>query len=71
MLGLGLSVTSSGYVDSGWNPSVLSSLIHWYRLGVGQTESGGQLSRWDDQKGSNHLTGTGGAANQPVVQVGQ
>tara|TARA_R100000773_G_scaffold14523_1_gene13287 strand:- start:435 stop:1145 length:711 start_codon:yes stop_codon:yes gene_type:complete len=69
-LSLGLGVTSSSYVDSVWNPSVLSSLIHWYRLGVGQTESGGQLSQWNDQKGSNHLTGAGGAANQPVVSSG-
>jgi hypothetical protein len=67
-LGLGLNL-SAGYVP-GWEPSELSSLLHWYRLGVGQTSDDGGVTAWNDQKGSNNLTGADGAANQPVLSNG-
>ena len=67
-LGLGLNL-SAGYVPS-WEPSELSSLIHWYRLGVGQTSDSSGVTAWNDQKGSNNLTGADGAANQPVISNG-
>ena len=67
-LGLGLSITG-GYALS-WEPSELSSLLHWYRLGVGQISDDDGVTGWRDQKGSNNLTGAGGAANQPVLSNG-
>lgn len=64
MLGLGLSLTTADV--SGFDPSELSSLLHWYRLGTGITTAtvaveGSedallQVTRWSDQKGSNHVT---------------
>jgi len=65
-LGLGLNL-SAGYVSS-WEPSELSSLLHWYRSGVGQTEDGNGVTAWNDQKGSNNLTGGTSAGEQPIIQ---
>ena len=67
-LGLGLNL-SAGYVPI-WEPSELSTLLHWYRVGVGQTSDADGVTAWNDQKGSNNLTGTGGAPNQPVLSSG-
>ena len=67
-LGLGLNL-SAGYVPI-WEPSELSTLLHWYKVGVGQTSDANGVTAWNDQKGSNNLTGTGGAANQPVLSNG-
>ena len=47
-------------------PSSLSSLLHWYRIGVGQTlDVNDNINIWTDQKGSNNLTGSGGNDQQP------
>ena len=51
-LGLGLNL-SAGYTPS-WEPSELSSLLHWYRLGVGQISDDDGVTGWRDQKGSNN-----------------
>jgi len=67
-LGLGLNL-SAGYTPS-WEPSELSSLLHWYRLGVGQTSDSGGITAWNDQKGSNNLTADGGATEQPNLVNG-
>ena len=67
-LSLGLNL-SAGYVPI-WEPSELSSLIHWYRLGVGQTSNDNGITAWNDQKGSNNLTADGGATEQPNLVNG-
>ena len=67
-LGLGLNL-SAGYVPS-WEPSELSTLLHWYRFNTGQTTDANGVTAWNDQKGSNNLTGADGAANQPVLLNG-
>jgi hypothetical protein len=67
-LSLGLNL-SAGYVPI-WEPSELSSLIHWYRLGVGQTSDDNGITAWNDQKGSNNLTADGGATEQPNLVNG-
>ena len=67
-LSLGLNL-SAGYVPI-WEPSELSTLIHWYRVGVGQDSDSNGVTAWNDQKGSNNLTGAGGAANQPLLSSG-
>ena len=49
-------------------PSSLSSLLHWYRIGVGQTlDVNDNINIWTDQKGSNNLTGSGGNDQQPKL----
>lgn len=58
MLGLGLSLTKADV--SGFDPSDLSSLLHWYKLGTGIStatveEATLQVTRWSDQKGTNHV----------------
>ena len=67
-LGLGLSITG-GYALS-WEPSELSTLLHWYRFNVGQTTDANGVTAWNDQKGSNNLTGADGADNQPILSSG-
>ena len=67
-LGLGLNL-SAGYVPS-WEPSELSSLLHWYRLGVGQGSDANGATAWNDQKGSNNLSGSGGSGAQPIITNG-
>ena len=56
-LGLGLSVTSSSYVDSFVDPSSVSDLSLWLDNGVGVTGA-----QWNDSSGNNnHITqSTGG-----------
>lgn len=57
MLGLGLSLTKTDV--SGFDPTNLSSLLHWYKFNTGITVAsvGGDdnaVTAWDDQKGSNN-----------------
>jgi len=57
MLGLGLSLTKTDV--SGFDPTNLSSLLHWYKFntGIDVTEVGGDanaVTAWADSKGSNN-----------------
>ena len=46
---------------------VSSNLDLWLRADAGVTESGGQVSQWDDQSGNGFNATQGTAANQPLL----
>ena len=57
MLGLGLSLTKTDF--TGFDPTNLSSLLHWYKFNTGITVAsvGGDdnaVTAWSDSKGSNN-----------------
>ena len=68
MLGLGNSITTSG-APSEFTIDSLSSAVHWFKFNEGITLNGADVSQWDDQIGSNHLTQSD-ASKQPVYNSG-
>ena len=61
----------SSMLGVSWSPIKLPSLLHWYRFDNGITvDDQDDVTRWQDQKGSNHLTSTGAAANSPLYSSG-
>ena len=67
MLGLSNTITRSFTGNSEWSPSNLSSLKHWYKYNTGITiDAQDDVTSWEDQKGTNHLTATGTSAHSPT-----
>ena len=61
----------SSMLGISWSPIKLPSLLHWYRFDNGITvDASNDVTKWEDQKGSNHLTATGVAANSPLYSSG-
>ena len=56
----------SGLGAAAWAPSDLSAVVAWYRADLGVTESGGLVSAWADQIGSNDLA-QGNSTYQPTL----
>ena len=68
MLGLGNSIITSG-APSEFTIDSLSSAIHWYKFDDGLSFNGDNVSQWNDQIGSNHLTQST-ASKQPTYNSG-
>jgi len=68
MLGLGNSIVTSG-APSEFTIDSLSSAIHWFKFNEGITLNGSDVSQWNDQIGSNHLTQST-ASKQPAYNSG-
>tara|TARA_R100001086_G_scaffold64433_1_gene29960 strand:- start:4 stop:669 length:666 start_codon:yes stop_codon:yes gene_type:complete len=60
MLGLGNSLVS-GSVSSEVTVSDISGLAHWYQYQTGATLDSTNITQWNDQVGSNHLSKSGSA----------
>lgn len=57
-----------GIIERTFLPNQLPGLAAWFRFGRGIVDSGGAVSRWDDQSGhGRHLIQTTGT-NQPALQ---
>jgi len=68
MIGLGNSLGIGGAtIEEAWAPSNISSLIHWYKYDTGISQSGGDVTAWADQEGSNNL---GSSSNHPEYDSG-
>ena len=64
-LGLGLSITNSGYVS--FLPTDISNLALWFQNGVGITSDGGtpdKVSQWNDSSGNGNNATQGTSGNQ-------
>ena len=63
---LAVSGIISGRTAAAWAPSDLSAIVAWYRADLGVTESGGLVSAWADQIGSNDLA-QGNSTYRPTL----
>ena len=70
MLGIGNSLVTGG-VSADWTPLNISSLSHWYRYDTAITKDGdSDVTKWEDQKGSNDVTASGTNTNSPLYSSG-
>lgn len=71
LLGNGMMASAKNQTAGGYLPSDNpTSLVAWFRFGIGITESGGFVSAWADQSGNGNdlLQATG--TNQPAYSAG-
>ena len=69
MLGLGNNL--AGGIGRLWSPFSISSLLHWYRFDTGITKDATpDVTKWEDQKGSNDVTSSGVSAFSPLYSNG-
>ena len=69
MLALKQAISLVSLKNMGWSPVDESSLVAWYRKGVGITLSGSDVQSWDDSSGNGHTMVQLTASEMPTYYI--